>query len=111
MADKKRVLVLQHIQENPAGRVGTLLDEYEIFYHLIHVGRDHLPDPTRYNAIVVLDSSLFGRPAWQMANGVTNGYSNGCRQLPDVSAVADQLAVYFQGQWGAVAGTSASAPI
>jgi subtilase family serine protease len=56
-------------------------------------------------------SSLFGRPAWQMANGVTNGYSNGCRQLPDVSAVADNLAVYFQGQWGAVAGTSASAPI
>jgi GMP synthase (glutamine-hydrolysing) len=54
MPDKKRVLILQHIKENPAGRVGTILDEYETYYHLIHVGRDRLPDPTRYKAIVVL---------------------------------------------------------
>ncbi len=57
MTEKKRVLILEHILENPAGRVGTILDEYEIFYHLIHVGRDRLPDPTRYNAIVVLGGS------------------------------------------------------
>ncbi len=31
--------------------------------------------------------------------------------MPDLSAVADNLAVYFQGQWGAVGGTSAAAPI
>ena len=54
MPDTKRVLVLQHIVENPAGRVGFILDEYEIPYHLLHVGKDHLPDPTRYQAIVVL---------------------------------------------------------
>jgi GMP synthase-like glutamine amidotransferase len=54
MTDKKRVLVLQHIHDDPAGRVGSILDEYEVFYHLIHVGRDHLPDPIRYDAIVVL---------------------------------------------------------
>ena len=41
MPDKKRVLILEH----PAGRVGATLDEYEIPFHLIHVGRDHLPDP------------------------------------------------------------------
>ncbi len=55
MSAKKRVLVLQHIHENPAGRVGAILDEYATFYHLIHVGRDHhLPDPARYDALVVL---------------------------------------------------------
>ncbi len=57
MTEKKRVLILEHILENPAGRVGAILDEYEIFYHLIHVGRDRLPDPTRYNAIIVLGGS------------------------------------------------------
>ena len=54
MPDTKRVLVLQHIVENPAGRVGIILDEYGIPYHLLHVGKDHLPDPTRYQAIVAL---------------------------------------------------------
>jgi GMP synthase (glutamine-hydrolysing) len=54
MSSKKRVLILQHIQANPAGRVGAILDEYEIFYHLIHVGRDPLLDPRRYHALVVL---------------------------------------------------------
>jgi kumamolisin len=32
-------------------------------------------------------------------------------QVPDVAGVADNLAVYFQQQWGAVAGTSVAAPI
>ncbi len=57
------------------------------------------------------NSSLFQRPDWQNANGVNNSHSQNDRQLPDVSAVADNLAVYFQGQWGAVGGTSAAAPI
>ncbi len=57
------------------------------------------------------NSSLFHRSNWQNANGVNNKYSQNDRQVPDLSAVADNLAVYFQGQWGAVGGTSAAAPI
>ncbi len=57
------------------------------------------------------NSSLFPRPDWQNANGVNNKYSKNARQMPDLSAVADNLAVYFQGQWGDVGGTSAAAPI
>jgi kumamolisin len=56
-------------------------------------------------------SQVYGRPNWQNANGVNNQYSNGHRQIPDVSAVAYALAIYFNGQWGAVGGTSAAAPI
>jgi subtilase family serine protease len=57
------------------------------------------------------NSSLFHRPDWQNANGVENKYSKKDRQVPDLSAVADNLAVYFQGSWGAVGGTSAASPI
>ena len=57
------------------------------------------------------NSSLFHRPDWQNAKGVNNRYSKNERQVPDVSAVAENLAVYFQGAWGAVGGTSAAAPI
>jgi hypothetical protein len=54
MPEKKRVLILQHIHENPSGRVDAILDEYETFYHLIHVGKVHLPGPTSYKAFIVL---------------------------------------------------------
>jgi kumamolisin len=54
---------------------------------------------------------MFRRPDWQNANGVNNKYSQNDRQVPDLSAVADNLAVYFQGAWGAVGGTSAASPI
>ena len=57
------------------------------------------------------NSSLFHRPDWQNANGVKNKYSQNDRQVPDLAAAADNLAVYFQGQWGDVGGTSAAAPI
>ncbi|HLG74857.1 MAG TPA: S53 family peptidase [Ktedonobacteraceae bacterium] len=57
------------------------------------------------------NSADFKRPSWQNAPGVNNSYSRGQRQLPDVSAVAYALAVYYKGQWGAVGGTSAAAPI
>jgi GMP synthase (glutamine-hydrolysing) len=57
MPVKKRVLILQHISENPPGRVGDLLDENEIHYRLIRVGLDDLPDPASYHAIVVLGGS------------------------------------------------------
>jgi kumamolisin len=57
------------------------------------------------------NSTFFKQPSWQNAVGVRNRYSRGVRQLPDVSAAAYGLAVYFNGQWGAVGGTSAAAPI
>ena len=56
-------------------------------------------------------SQVYRRPAWQNAYGVNNRYSNGARQVPDISATAFALAIYFNGQWGAVGGTSAAAPI
>lgn len=56
-------------------------------------------------------SAMFQHPDWQSANGVNNRYSNGERQIPDIAAVAYALPVYFNGQWGAVGGTSAAAPI
>jgi kumamolisin len=58
------------------------------------------------------NSQVYPHQGWQNANGVLNQFSGGNhRQVPDVSAVAYALAVYFQGQWGAVGGTSAAAPI
>jgi subtilase family serine protease len=57
------------------------------------------------------NSTLLPRPAWQKANGVNNKDSQNARQVPDLSAAADNLAVYFQGSWGAVGGTSAASPI
>jgi kumamolisin len=53
----------------------------------------------------------FTRPLWQTGSGVQNQYSNGERQVPDVAAVADDISIYLQGAWGAVGGTSASAPM
>ena len=48
-------------------------------------------------------SRVYGRLNWQ---------SNANRRLvPDIAAVAYNLAVYFQGQWVAVGGTSAASPI
>lgn len=58
------------------------------------------------------NSQVYARPGWQNASGLINRFSNGShRQLPDISAASYALAVYFQGQWGAVGGTSAAAPI
>ena len=58
------------------------------------------------------NSEVYARPGWQNAPGVINQFSNGNhRQIPDIAAVSYALAVYFQGQWGAVGGTSAAAPI
>ncbi len=57
------------------------------------------------------NSEMFNRPSWQNGPGVNNQFSRGVRQVPDVSAVAYALAVYFNGQWGVVGGTSAAAPI
>ncbi len=57
------------------------------------------------------NSLVYQQQSWQNAPGVQNSYSSGRRQVPDISAVAYGLAVYFKGQWSAVGGTSAAAPI
>jgi len=59
-------------------------------------------------------------PAWQAGPGVLNDKSNGHRQCPDVSAVADPDSGYLiyvtdqsngQGSWQMVGGTSAATPL
>jgi kumamolisin len=56
-------------------------------------------------------SMLFARPSWQSTAGIQNRYSNGNRQIPDLSAIAFDLPTYYQGQWLNVRGTSAATPI
>jgi kumamolisin len=57
-------------------------------------------------------SGMFKQSQWQSGSpGIQNSYSNGGRQEPDISAVADQLPVYYQGQWVDSGGTSAATPI
>jgi subtilase family serine protease len=53
------------------------------------------------------------RPSWQTGPGVLNRFSDGRRQVPDVSADADPgtpWGIYAEGQPGEVGGTSAAAP-
>jgi len=65
-------------------------------------------------------SALYQRPDWQTGPGVQNVYSDGMRQVPDVSADADPLtgyAVYYSDSgcseqcWQIVGGTSAATPL
>lgn len=56
-------------------------------------------------------STVWRQPSWQKGTGVKNKYSTGFRQTPDVAAAADNLPLYFQGQWYNSGGTSAAAPI
>lgn len=56
--------------------------------------------------------------SWQSGPGVANAYSNGYRQVPDVTFSgslnidnAHQYAVYYQGGWVTGGGTSTSAPM
>ncbi|GAC1442634.1 MAG: hypothetical protein NVSMB52_00050 [Chloroflexota bacterium] len=64
-------------------------------------------------------SSVYSRPSYQVGPGVSNTYSNGMRQVPDVSANADPnsgYAIYTvnphrSSSWGVGGGTSASAPL
>ncbi len=67
-------------------------------------------------------SLVYPVPSWQSGPGVSNQFSNGKRQVPDVSADADPLtgyAIYDSTDtgcsgdqcWGVVGGTSASAPL
>jgi kumamolisin len=56
-------------------------------------------------------SKLFKRPIWQDAPGVQNKFSNGMRQMPDISAFASGLTYYYLGHWDSTGGTSAAAPM
>jgi kumamolisin len=57
-------------------------------------------------------SKVFPRPWYQQAPGVDNQYSaTGGRQVPDVSAAAIDLPVYYRGRWVPFGGTSAATPI
>jgi kumamolisin len=53
----------------------------------------------------------FTLPSWQKGSGVSNQYSNGRRQVPDVAAAAINISFYYSGLWLGVGGTSAAAPI
>lgn len=56
-------------------------------------------------------SLLFQQQSWAQATGTRNRYSNGKRQVPDISAIADNIVIFAQGQWGYEGGTSAATPI
>lgn len=65
-------------------------------------------------------SIYYQRPSWQTGTGVNNSFSNGMRQVPDISADADPLtgySIYYSDGncsgsdcWTVVGGTSAAAP-
>jgi len=55
----------------------------------------------------------YNRPAWQVGPGVTNQFSTGRRQLPDVAAAADPWSgwdTYTSGAMTVAGGTSAATP-
>ena len=55
----------------------------------------------------------YARPAWQVGPGVTNQFSNGMRQLPDIAAAADPWSgwdTYTGGALDVAGGTSAATP-
>ncbi len=56
-------------------------------------------------------SQYFQQPAWQQGPGVQNKYSNGKRQAPDISAIADNIVFFYGNNWVAGGGTSAATPI
>lgn len=57
-------------------------------------------------------SKFFAQPSWQTGiPGLSNQYSTGKRQLPDIAAAAYNLPVFYQGLWQPVGGTSGAAPI
>jgi kumamolisin len=55
----------------------------------------------------------YNRPQWQVGPGVTNRFSTGMRQLPDVAAAADPWSgwdIYTGGAMTVAGGTSAATP-
>jgi kumamolisin len=59
-------------------------------------------------------SRLWHAATWQTGPGVSNQYSNGYREVPDVAAVGDPntgWATFQSGNWAPAGGTSAAAPL
>jgi kumamolisin len=56
-------------------------------------------------------SKVFKLPSWQTGSGVQNQYSNGGRELPDVSAISDNVPLYLGGKWYISGGTSLASPV
>ena len=59
-------------------------------------------------------SSYWAKPGFQTGPGTSNSYSNGKRQVPDVTADGDPYTaytVYARGSFTAIGGTSAAAPL
>ncbi len=50
----KRVLALQNTLDDPMGYLGEILQEYGIAYDTINVEKEPIPDPTGYDALVIL---------------------------------------------------------
>lgn len=50
----RRVLALQQIWDDPPGSLGEILDEHAIRCDTVEVDKTPLPDPTEYQAIIVL---------------------------------------------------------
>lgn len=59
-------------------------------------------------------SNTWKQPFWQSGPGVSNAYTNGNREVPDVTIDGDPstgYTIYFLGGWMTVGGTSAGAPM
>jgi kumamolisin len=56
-------------------------------------------------------SAIFDKPPWQKGTGVQNSYSDGKRELPDVSAISLNVPLYFFGTWYSSGGTSLASPV
>jgi subtilase family serine protease len=59
-------------------------------------------------------SLYFKRPSWQTGPGVTNSFSNGMRQIPDVSSLGDENTgwnIAVNGSFQLIGGTSTGAPL
>jgi kumamolisin len=59
-------------------------------------------------------SVVWPKPNYQLSQVITNSYSNGMRQVPDVTADASPSTpylIYVRGSFSSVGGTSASAPL
>lgn len=53
----KRVLIIEHMHDDPAGYLGEILQERGISYDMMNIEEQALPDPTSYAAIVTLGGS------------------------------------------------------
>ena len=50
----KQVLALQHVWDDPPGYLGEILQEYGISCEVVNVEQDPMPDPTGYQAVVIM---------------------------------------------------------